>query len=220
METNPKISNDILLAAKWHMSRILPLLGKKNEAKELANFIKARHDERFFRPIKILIKAKRNEQGYGFAIMAICCLLIETIQSYRDGLPTTDKRELGQLRKLGKDIPLQFKIPDGLTVEGKKTFKKFFKQYGNYFPGINGTEFYKSVRCGLLHQGQTKNSFIFKKKMTTIYNPITRVINRDLFVKSMEHAFNDYVGELSKKDWNDPLWENARRKIWWLIRLS
>jgi hypothetical protein len=58
----------------------------------LIEFIRQRHTERFFKPIQLLGSAAKNDQGYGFAIMALCSLLVEAIQSYRDGLPTVTER--------------------------------------------------------------------------------------------------------------------------------
>ena len=48
---------------------------------------------RYIEPVDLLIKADENrtpiERKFGFSIMAIDCLLIETLQSFRDGLTDT-----------------------------------------------------------------------------------------------------------------------------------
>jgi hypothetical protein len=70
----------------------------------LIDFIRQRHTERFFDPIQRLRGAERNQQGYGFAMMALCSLLIETIQSYREGLPTTDTSAATHASSVGSKL--------------------------------------------------------------------------------------------------------------------
>src|SRR5260370_380850 len=82
------MNSDLRLAANWPISKVRRCLRKKDRD-GLVQFLRERHDERFFKPIRYLKGAPGNIQGYGFAMMALCALLVETIQSYRDGLPTT-----------------------------------------------------------------------------------------------------------------------------------
>src|SRR5689334_16438417 len=128
MKPTAKFRRDLLLAAGWRISRVRISLRTKDRA-GLIEFIRQRHRERFFDPIQQLRNAETGQQGYGFAIMALCSLLIETIQSYRDGLPTTDGRELGRLRAL--KVPAEYAIPAGLQVNGTKAFRRFFSRFRN-----------------------------------------------------------------------------------------
>src|SRR5437660_610686 len=118
MKPKAKIKRDLRLAADWRISRVRTSLRKKDRA-GLIEFIRQRHKERFFEPIRQLRTAASNQQGYGFAMMALCSLLIETIQSYRDGLPTTDRGELGRLRALR--VPAEYAIPPG-QISGTEAF--------------------------------------------------------------------------------------------------
>src|SRR5271156_6025144 len=93
-----KDSKEIKLAHGWPISKVRTSLANA-QAIDLASFIRARHGERFFKPIKRLRESLGNNQGYGFAMMALCSLLVETIQSYREGLPTTHQGELNRLIK-------------------------------------------------------------------------------------------------------------------------
>jgi hypothetical protein len=45
-------------------------------------------------------------------------------------------------------------------------------------------------------------------------------VDRTRFANSLEEAFEKYVEELRIAAWDDDLWVKARRKIWWLIKLS
>jgi hypothetical protein len=170
---------DILLAKGWPASRVRGCLRRRNRG-ELVRFLADRHRERFFEPMQCIAGAKGNEQGFGFSVMALCALLIETIQCYRDGLPTTDRRELDDLRKL-KRIPLAYRIPTGLQVSGKVEFRRFFRQYRDSFPGVYPVAFYKKVRNGILHQGQTKGGWTLRAAGPIVCDPTNKIIYRNQF---------------------------------------
>ncbi len=205
-------------ASGWRRRKILACL-RRRQTLELVSFIRARHNERFFEPIKKLNYSSGNLQGYGFGSMAICCLLIETIQSYRDGLPTTDNGELKRLRIL-KRIPARYRLPTNLRVRGQKAFKRFFKDYRKLFPGIPAASFYKNVRCGLLHQGQTKHEWMVRANGPNVFDTEKRIIFRNNFASALKSAFQEYLNELRTASWDDRIWVKASRKIWWLMRTS
>jgi hypothetical protein len=181
----------------------------------LVNFIERRHIDRFFSPIKCL----RNAQSQGgFAMMALCCLLIETIQSYRDGLPSNDRWELGDLRK--EQVPTEFGIPAG-KFKVCDTFKRFFEDYSSLFPGIIIKDFYEKIRCGLLHQAQTKGKWTVNPSGHLCESVGEKKnINRNLFADQLQTCFAYYLADLRFLPWGHPTWINARRKLWWLARLS
>jgi hypothetical protein len=211
-------SRDIQLATNWRVSRVRRSLRRKNIA-ELVMFLRARHNERFFEPIRVLKGAHGNYQGYGFAMMTLCSLLIETIQSFRDGLPTTYGAELARCRRLSR-VPAPFQIPSGLRVNGKQAFQRFFRTYRGHFPGVNAIRFYKNVRNGLLHQGQTKAGWTISQSGPHAFDAASKIIYRNNFTVALEECFEDYLRELGNATWTDSVWVHASRKIWWLIRLS
>jgi hypothetical protein len=151
--------------------------------------------------------------------MALCALLIETIQSYRDGLPTTYSRELGKLRDLSR-VPAAYRIPPTLQVNGRATFHRFFQSYRSNFENLSGARFYKNIRNGLLHQGQTKGGWTLSRQGQPVWDAKQKRIFRDNFAEALERSFESYLAELQQQNWNSKLWTNAARKIWWLIRLS
>ena len=209
---------DIRLAKKWPASKVRGCLRRKDRA-QLVRFLADRHRERFFEPIEYIAKAKGNEQGFGFSVMALCSLLIETIQCYRDGLPTTNGGELGHLRNF-KKVPVAYQIPADLAVNGREEFRRFFVRYRGDFPGIMPTAFYRKVRNGILHQGQTKGGWTLRKQGSVVCDPANKIIYRDQFARRLNHCFDAYLKELETHTWDRPIWTNATRKIWWLIRLS
>ncbi len=212
------MNSDLRLAANWPISKVRRCLRKKDRD-GLVQFLRERHDERFFKPIRYLKGAPGNIQGYGFAMMALCALLVETIQSYRDGLPTTFAPELNRLRNMPK-VPAPYRILLGLQINAKKTFQGFFRPHARQFSGLSGARFYKNIRNGLLHQGQTKAGWTLSKWGPGVCDAKETVIFRDDFAKQLESAFGDYLAELQRRGWGHRQWTNAARKIWWLIRLS
>tara|TARA_R110000868_G_scaffold8606_9_gene44331 strand:+ start:2126 stop:2452 length:327 start_codon:yes stop_codon:yes gene_type:complete len=77
-----------------------------------------------------------DEIKSGFLKMAISCLMIETLESFKQGLKDTN----------GK---------------GRKMFKDFFDTEAINFPGFKdiSLDFYSSIRCGILHQAETTNAW-------------------------------------------------------------
>jgi hypothetical protein len=128
-----------LLAANWRLSAVRRCMWKKDR-ESVIRFIRERHQERFFKPIKLLGKAKGNPQGHGFAMMSLCSLLVETIQSYREGLPTTHGPELNHFRTF-KRVPPTYQFPPNLQVNGVGRFRLFFHDFRKELGGINGERF-------------------------------------------------------------------------------
>jgi hypothetical protein len=152
-----KESQEIRLARGWPISKVRKSL-EDAQANDLALFIRARHGERFFKPIKRLRESPSNDQGYGFAIMALCSLLVETIQSYREGLPTTHQRELDGLikRQAALQVPASYRMPKGLKVNGVSVFEKFFSDFSSLFPHVSGRNSIRAFETAYFTKGRRK----------------------------------------------------------------
>ncbi len=150
------------LARNWTRSRVLQCLQSGQKA-ELIRFVNERYSERFFGPIRCLTNAPGNSQGYGFAIMALCCLLVETMECYRKGLPSSYRGELGHLAgSPDNGVAGDYKLEGPFDKSGSESvFVEFFEDdlYKRYFPDVEGKDFYAKIRCGLLHQAQTKGKW-------------------------------------------------------------
>jgi len=68
------------LATGWPISKVEECLAAADK-ESLLQFVVRRYEERFLKPIRTLGSAPRNYRGYGFAIMALCSLLVESLQS-------------------------------------------------------------------------------------------------------------------------------------------
>ncbi len=214
------------LSSSYSDDTVEKLLTSKDTC-ELVEFLRERHEERYFQPLRLMGNAAGNEAGYGFAMMSLCCLLIETFQCYREGLPTTSGKECKVLLEIEKreSVPTEYSlehIPQPQKGAGEAIFKNFFKEQKEFFPKVDGKEFYKSIRCGLLHQALTKNNWRIRKNCATLCDPNGQEIDRDLFAEALIRTFAAYLTELrsKSKSWSDDLWQKAARKIWWLVRIS
>ena len=152
--------------------------------------------------------------------MALCSLLIESLQSYRYGLPTTNRGEFGRLASFNP--PTEYEIPTGDQKSGEQVFRDFFSYSGHQklFPTVDGIIFYRAIRNGLLHQAQTKEGWRIRTGQSRLWNAADKVLDRKMFADALDSAFKDYLDELNRAEWNENIWLMARRKIWWLIRFS
>lgn len=151
---------------------------------------KDRFETRFFKPIDALIKHTDEKIKFysGFTILAIDCLLIETLNQFYHGIDESDDK---------------FK-------PNCKTFKDFFER-SDYFKADFDTDekiaiFYKHIRCGLLHQGETKEDTKINLKKTQLISLIDNKgiksieLNRKEFHKRVTQYFDDYIEKLKDKN--------------------
>lgn len=222
------VNSDTLLARNWKKSRVLRCHDLR-EGLELCRFLRERYAERFLDPIECLARSPGNQRGFGFAIMSLCCLMIETLECYRIGWPSSYH---GDLRNWGKSS-LNTAVPDSdyalqspydfNTYSSKQVFEKFFSdpKHQAFFPGVEADEFYKSIRCGLLHQAQTMKGWLIVRSGAFWHNTAERrSINRDEFSNRLRQCFDAFVSELEAANWTDPIGRNTRKKIWWLTQTS
>lgn len=190
--------------------------------RDLVDFLRKRYRERFFDPINCLKKAAESTEGYGFSMMSLCCLLAETIQCYREGVPSTSKAEWPRLLEIQQNgvIPKQYQLPPDPPINGREAFRRFFADHQRFFPCVNGHEFYDDIRNGLLHQAQTKGEWTINIRGTKVCDPSIKNINRNLFATGLKDCFDACLVDLEARSWDHQDWANAARKLWWLIRLS
>jgi hypothetical protein len=165
------------------------LVTKKTAAakKRLIYVIFHRFNNRYVRPLNKIPSKKRS----GFLTMAAACLLIEALQAFRERKEYT------------------------FRGTGAGTFRNFFshnKAFSRLAPFSN--QFYSNIRCGILHQAETYgNWLVIRKKGEPLFNTQKKAINADVFMRELSLSLRSYYRELSKADWNDPLWEAARFKL-------
>lgn len=176
----------------------------QNKKHELSEFIFQRLYHRYIRPFEYkatgLVKVESTGKEVdeytllyknGFSIMANCCLLIETLESFYRGWDSTKN-------------------------ESEKAFLKFFTRDKNFaefsiddMPSI----FYRNIRCGILHQGETTGGWTITRTGRKLLDKANCKIDAYLFINRLKKSLNNYKIELDKADWNDECWSNARKKI-------
>lgn len=133
------------------------------EWEQVLNAFRRRIRERFLHPINEL--AKKDKRGNetmrpGFAILTLDCLLIDTIQSFREG-----------------------RLQDPCLTPSQ-SFKDFFAM-GRFpeFTRRDVTSFFDQVRNALFHNGETRGKWKIRKDTTCILSKMRgdRIINRTLF---------------------------------------
>lgn len=156
---------------------------------EIADFIYERHYRRYIKPFEFDNPSYRKEYKNGFAIMANCCLLIETIESFYRGWAQS-RNELNFLKFFTRE----------------NEFKEFAL---DDIP----TQFYKHIRCGILHQGETTGGWSINRSSSKLLDKSKREINAVLFSKRLKKSLEGYRNELKASEWDAPIWKNARDKM-------
>lgn len=181
---NRKIYKENFLLARGitvgHASEWIKQRDKK--AKEgLIRLIKNRFQDRYISHIKKI--------DSGFLKMAISCLTIEALESFRQGKKDTKN-------------------------QSPRMFNDFFSREKEFFDGFDeiSTDFYKDIRCGILHQAETTNGWRILRK-GSLLDKKNKIINATKFVKKLEKSLNGYMGDLEENDFDTQLWKNTLAKI-------
>lgn len=100
-------------------------------------------------------------KGEGFAVVTFQCSLIETIECFIEGWLYLDRRwKYGEeILKNSKDEQVQNGDIFECFLSKKRPFKNLVAE-----SGVTGLDFYINVRCGLLHETQTKNAWRIRAK--------------------------------------------------------
>ena len=171
--------------------------GKMNEEdkKNIQEFVKQRLMERYITPFPKDYGTNNKSSQYGFLIMASMCLLIETIQAFKEGKDKYNPGEYGGVFERFLTQPETFNCSQDLAKD-----------------------FYENVRCGILHQGEIGN--YWKIASSEMEEPITKegkikTISAPTFLKTMESALDKYVESL---DNDEGLFDNCMKKIGFIVQ--
>lgn len=138
----------------------------------------------------------------GFAIMTNMCLLIETLQGFRYGLQSSQDAGLELFNQFFRE----------------KNTESVFGKLGCNELDNKKEGFYASVRCGLLHQGETLHGWTINSSYEKALAPQTREINAQKFLKLMRAVLAGYKQELMNADLDSPLWNNYVLKLRTIIK--
>jgi hypothetical protein len=173
--------------------------GEELWRKAFEDLFLCRLESRYFRPIEIL-KTQDRFVGEGFSIMTLLCSLVEFLESTWQG--KNFRYISGKERKKGVR-PGKFEYSDSSDI-----FVTFLCKRAPFCEQFNVTlarEFYRSVRCGLLHEAQTKNGWKIRAKSVdgTLIDVRRRAVFRDDFRKGINAFVREYgkslVGERDRQ---------------------
>ncbi len=158
----------------------------KGDAAAVAAFLQNRFDERYFVPINALTITQRN----GFMTMAISCLVIEALEAFHQGWPSSD----------GKS---------------QLAFCNFFDRWKEFhvFKG-NAQAFWKNVRCGILHQAETTGGWsITLMPGTPIFDGGKLRIQADEFHAAVARSLKSYTDQIKQANTADEIWKKCTVKL-------
>lgn len=181
--TAHKNIEDIRLSSSMTIKRYRELEVAKDR-EHIAGFVVERFQERYLEPA---LSARTKS---GFALMAINCLMIESLVSFRRGWKDT--------RKLSESA-----------------FCFFFDREGS-FADFRGHvhEFYVNVRCGILHQAETTGGWLIHlKKEKSLFDAKNKIVNAKEFTERLQGCLLAYQSELKNNDWDAEVWTNFRKKM-------
>jgi hypothetical protein len=167
--------------AAWQAMRARLVLGQPNGwAEAFTDFYKQRLDLRYLNPIRVM-QEHGTFTGEGFAIAAVQCTLIEFLESTEQGINYV----------YGRPGPFEY-CKSGPVFVSFLTERQPFK---GVFTKVAAVDFYQSVRCGLLHEAQTKNGWriwggnALQGQYVDVAN---KIVNRDKFQAALLAYIADY----------------------------
>src|SRR6266568_3318145 len=158
---------------------------RNKQRRRIASAIYRRFQERYLRPIS------RPNVKHGFTMMAVACLMVEALESFRRGWPDT-------------------------RYKSEHAFCSFFDAHARFAPfRRHASNFYKGVRCGILHQAETTLGWRIRRdapRLLTIASGI-RTINATMFVIALRDTLKEYRDRLKTAPWDGELWQSLREKM-------
>lgn len=147
----------------------------------IADLILERFRERYIDPFE------NNSSKHGFSMMAIGCLMVEALHSFKKGWKRT-------------------------TGNGGKAFEEFYSssKHLRMFIGM-GEEIYSNVRNGLLHQAETYDGWKITRR-GELLDKDNKTINATKFLKAIDLELQEYTAVLRSEPYESDIWKNAIKK--------
>ena len=151
-------------------------LATQSDWRKGVRMVEDRLNARFFDAIKPIDK----QDFAGFAVLALDCLLIETLQQFREGADETPRRK------------------------GEQYFVDFLTTapFSAYFSKATAAKFYDHFRCGILLQAEIKSSSKVRRNGQLVAptpDGNGLIINRKQFHATLRKAFAEYLRALRNR---------------------
>ncbi len=186
LETDPW--RTVLAGARWDGTAITvrnyaDMVGRKDRA-GIARLIHNRFSERYLDPVL------KSSKPHGFSMLAVGCLMVEALESFRNGWVTT-------------------------KVSGEGAFCWFFHAHDE-FKELRPVahEFYRAVRCGILHQAETTDNWRVNRGSPLFHEEHgLRRVSASEFLKRLRCVLDRYCADLVVAEWGSQDWVKTRRKL-------
>lgn len=144
----------------------------------------------------------------GFSIMALCCLLIETLQGFQENAAST--AQSGQCT-----YPAGPCVKPSPDTTGQ--FVKFLRRpaFGAAFAEDRiAKSFVRGIRNGILHEAETRKWAIWRDRPSTLVAPREdgHALNRTMFFEAVKQEFQCYLKDL-RSPANGDLRERFKKKM-------
>jgi len=185
-------------ATDWHALNLDD--PKSNDWGRAIEIFRSRIKERYIEPAQILLELDEKRQPinrkYGFTILAIDSLLVETLWAFKKGLTDTKNKS-------------------------RRAFKEFLTNEDLFsFSEEQAIRFYEDFRCGILHQAEIGNN----SKVWSI-GPLIHavegqwIVNRTEFHNVLVTCFEQYCEQLADSN-NTDLRRKFRDKMKHISRVN
>lgn len=153
----------------------------------IADAIRERFIDRYISPAK-------STPRRGFTMIAVACLMIEALESFRQGWETTDR---------------QSEAAFCFFIDASEPFKDFRG---------HAQAFYTHVRCGILHQAETTGGWRIRRDNSPLFDPVALTVNAERFLEALEQVLDNFCQRLKTAAWDGPEWKKVRDKMNAIVR--
>ena len=149
------------------------------DRKAVGKFFVERFDERYFRPIE------DSSSKHGFAVLAVACLIIETLESFYQGRADT------------KNVSAQM-------------FRDFLVRDTSLKALAGGNDwFYKDIRCSILHQSESRGGWRVLRR-GPLLDVQAKALNATSILRALKIEVRQYAQKIQK---DEQLWKNFCKKM-------
>ncbi len=152
-----------------------------NDRAAISQFLVERFDERYFQPVE------NSTSKHGFTVLAIACLVIESLEAFYQGRPDT------------RNVSTQM-------------FRDFFANHDTPLKVLAGGNdwFYKDIRCGILHQSESRGGWRILRR-GPILDAQAKAINAAAILRALRDAVREYAQEQLRANGEEEAAREAER---------
>ncbi|MEE1283188.1 MAG: hypothetical protein UHK60_13210 [Acutalibacteraceae bacterium] len=161
---------------------------------KVKKYMQKRINENYFSPVEKVNQALSKldvPENTAFITMGINCILIELFFEIKNGLDASS--DIGAVGNAYEEIlPL---LDSSILKDSAK-------------------KFYKGIRCGILHQGQTKDKTALTYQLETVFsqNGTYYLSNPQTVFNKLKELYQLYWREISEKNYSDEMAEKLIKK--------